>query len=108
MYARHYHTPASTRARCPVCHEAVYSCAGIHPQCAIKLSDPPRPKPRPPTPAGQGDLAAAVQAGAACCTHRGTERDLVEVVVAEDVIARDAEGTTLVDDVRSGEVAAVD
>jgi hypothetical protein len=41
-------TPASTRARCPVCHEAVYSKAGIHPQCAVRQSEPPRPKPRPP------------------------------------------------------------
>ena len=35
----YYHTPpkpVSTRACCPVCHRAVYSLAGIHPQCAIK------------------------------------------------------------------------
>ena len=38
--------PTSTRARCPVCHEAVYSRAGIHPQCAVKQSEPPRPKPK--------------------------------------------------------------
>src|SRR3954468_14043707 len=44
MYSRHYHTPVSTRARCPVCHEAVYSRAGIHPQCAMSQADPPRPK----------------------------------------------------------------
>jgi hypothetical protein len=31
--------------RCPVCHHSVYSLAGIHPQCAIKLLDgPPKPK----------------------------------------------------------------
>ncbi len=40
-------TPTSTRARCPVCHEAVYSKGGIHPQCAVKQSDPPRPKTKP-------------------------------------------------------------
>jgi hypothetical protein len=47
MNARHYHNPptaVSTRARCPVCHQAAYSAGGIHPQCAVKLSDPPRPK----------------------------------------------------------------
>jgi hypothetical protein len=33
------------RKCCPVCHHSVYSLAGIHPQCAIKLLDgPPRPK----------------------------------------------------------------
>ncbi len=37
-------SPASSRARCPVCHEPVYSRAGIHPQCAVKQSEPPRPK----------------------------------------------------------------
>jgi hypothetical protein len=55
MNAKHYHTPitpTSTRARCPVCQEAVYSRAGIHPQCAVRQSDPPRPKPKPPSPAG--------------------------------------------------------
>jgi hypothetical protein len=34
----------STRARCPVCHETVYSRAGIHPQCAVRQSDPPKAK----------------------------------------------------------------
>jgi hypothetical protein len=41
----YYHTPVkpvSTRASCPVCHETVYSRAGIHPQCAVIQSDPPR------------------------------------------------------------------
>ena len=41
----YYHTPLkpiSTRASCPVCHETVYSRAGIHPQCAVIQSDPPR------------------------------------------------------------------
>jgi hypothetical protein len=50
MTPRHYHAPpppASTRVRCPVCHQAVYSPAGIHPQCAIRQSDPPRPKTKP-------------------------------------------------------------
>ncbi len=39
--------PASDRVRCPVCHETVYSRAGIHPQCAVRQSDPPRPKTKP-------------------------------------------------------------
>ena len=44
MTPRYYHTPpvpVSTRARCPVCQEAVYSRAGIHPQCAVRQYDPP-------------------------------------------------------------------
>ena len=48
MNPKHFHTPISTRVRCPVCHEAVYSRAGIHPQCAVRQSDPPRPKSKPP------------------------------------------------------------
>jgi hypothetical protein len=34
--------PTSTRVRCPVCHEEVYSRAGIHPQCAVRQCDPPK------------------------------------------------------------------
>ena len=44
MYPKHVHTPISTRARCPVCRQAVYSRAGIHPQCAERQAEPPRPK----------------------------------------------------------------
>ena len=47
MSPGYYHSPpkpVSTRARCPVCHEEVYSRAGIHPQCAIRQSEPPKPK----------------------------------------------------------------
>ncbi len=47
MNPRNYRKPAipdSTRVRCPVCHEAVYSRAGIHPQCAVRQSEPPKPK----------------------------------------------------------------
>lgn len=53
MTPRHYHNPPaepSTRIRCPVCHQLVYSRAGIHPQCAVRQSDPPKPKPKPPAP----------------------------------------------------------
>jgi hypothetical protein len=47
----YYHTPIkpiSTRVSCPVCHQAVYSRAGIHPQCAVIQQDPPRLKSRKP------------------------------------------------------------
>ena len=50
MNPKHFHTPitpASTRLRCPVCQEVVYSPAGIHPQCAVRQSDPPKPKNKP-------------------------------------------------------------
>jgi hypothetical protein len=39
-----YHKPhvlLPLRARCPVCKEAVYSPAGIHPQCAMAHPDVP-------------------------------------------------------------------
>jgi hypothetical protein len=44
MNPKHIHTPLSTRARCPVCREPVYSLAGVHPQCAVHQSDPPKGK----------------------------------------------------------------
>ncbi len=46
MFPRYRHTPIfdPERRRCPVCHHAVYSLAGIHPQCAGRLDDPPKPK----------------------------------------------------------------
>jgi hypothetical protein len=47
-YYRKLPLPVSNRVRCPVCHEAVYSRAGIHPQCAVRQSDPPKSKAKPP------------------------------------------------------------
>ncbi len=37
-FPKYRHTPVfdADRKRCPVCNRAVYSLAGIHPQCAIK------------------------------------------------------------------------
>jgi len=58
MNPKHFHTPVSTRVRCPVCHEAVYSRAGIHPQCAVRQSDPPRSKSKPPVAPGDGSHVA--------------------------------------------------
>jgi hypothetical protein len=42
----HRHTPLldRRRRRCPVYQHAVYSPAGIHPQCAERQADPVRPK----------------------------------------------------------------
>jgi len=54
MNPKHFHTPVSTRVRCPVCHEAVYSRAGIHPQCAVRQSDPPKSKVKPQGTPGDG------------------------------------------------------
>jgi hypothetical protein len=54
MSTRSYHTPnkpESNRARCPVCHQETYSRAGIHPQCAIRQSEPPKAKPPAKGPA---------------------------------------------------------
>jgi hypothetical protein len=38
MLPKYRHTPISDpeRKRCPICHQVVYSLAGVHPQCAIK------------------------------------------------------------------------
>lgn len=61
MTPKYYHSPlkpASTRVRCPVCHQEVYSRAGIHPQCAVKQADPPRPKNKPPIRPGVGIVPA--------------------------------------------------
>ena len=65
----HRHTPpqrVSTRVRCPVCHEEVYSRAGIHPQCAVRQCDPPRVKTGAQTsPPGAGPVSAAIEAAGA-------------------------------------------
>jgi hypothetical protein len=47
MNPKHFHTPVSTRLRCPVCHQPVYSRGGIHPQCAMRQSEPVIPKLEP-------------------------------------------------------------
>jgi hypothetical protein len=61
MNPRYYHTPLpSTRVRCPVCHEAVYSRAGIHPQCAVRQADPPRPKDKGPKKPDQPEIDGLV------------------------------------------------
>ena len=44
MDRKHYHIPVESRPVCPICHKSVYSRAGIHPQCAMIQSEPPRPK----------------------------------------------------------------
>ena len=59
-----YHMPAkpvTTRVRCPVCHQEVYSRAGIHPQCAVKQSESIKPKERAvvPNPAVGDEQAAS-------------------------------------------------
>jgi hypothetical protein len=41
---KYYHKPNVSlpgRVRCPICKEAVYSPAGIHPQCAMLHPDAP-------------------------------------------------------------------
>jgi hypothetical protein len=60
MNPKHFHTPVSTRVRCPVCHEAVYSRAGIHPQCAVRQADPPKPKAKPPGVPGIDPVAPEI------------------------------------------------
>lgn len=60
--ASYYHSPpkpVSTRALCPVCQQAVYSLAGIHPQCAERQADPPRVKGKAKAAVIPVDLAVA-------------------------------------------------
>jgi len=42
MFPRYRHTPIFDlkRKRCSICNLPVYSLAGIHPQCAIKIPEP--------------------------------------------------------------------
>jgi len=47
MNPKHFHTPVSTRLRCPICHQPVYSRGGIHPQCAMRQSEPALHEPEP-------------------------------------------------------------
>jgi hypothetical protein len=57
MTLSYHHKPAppvSNRPRCPVCHEAVYSRVDIHPQCAIRRAESPRPAPMPKSPGRRG------------------------------------------------------
>jgi hypothetical protein len=52
MNPKHFHTPVSTRLRCPVCHQPVYSRGGIHPQCAMRQSEPALHEPAEPEEIG--------------------------------------------------------
>jgi hypothetical protein len=71
--------PASTRVRCPVCHEVVYSRAGIHPQCAVRQSEPIRTKTKGQVaPLAEPDAEAVVPPIA----------DVVDI--ADDVLASEA------------------
>jgi hypothetical protein len=50
IFPHYRHAPIvdPDRKRCPICNHSVYSLAGIHPQCAIKLLDGPlKPKKAP-------------------------------------------------------------
>jgi hypothetical protein len=64
MNPKHFHTPVSTRLRCPVCHQPVYSRGGIHPQCAMRQSEPAMPKvdkPGPGLPGADGVIAVVAE-----------------------------------------------
>ena len=79
MNPKHYHTPALAlpqRRRCPVCHQSVYSRAGIHPQCAMKQSEPFQPHSKKHAAAAASAPVAAVTPGA----------DLVEVAPVRDAL----------------------
>jgi hypothetical protein len=72
----------SGRVRCPVCHEAVYSRAGIHPQCAVRQSEPPKPKNKPQMPPSLAEPEATTVEGAG--TDVVADSPIAEVVSASD------------------------
>ena len=65
MFPRYRHTPIfdTGRKRCPVCNQAVYSLAGIHPQCAIKLAEGPPVRGKKQTAAKSDSPVALVAPG---------------------------------------------
>jgi hypothetical protein len=66
MFPNYRHAPIVDRhrKRCPVCNQAVYSLAGIHPQCAVRLADPPKPKSKAKGDPSQGNATATHEANA--------------------------------------------
>jgi len=63
MFPRYRHTPIfdSQRKRCPICNQSVYSLAGIHPQCAIKLDEGPQSRSNK-EPAAEAEASVLVEA----------------------------------------------
>ena len=75
MNPSHRHSPlkpVSNRVRCPVCHEEVYSRAGIHPQCAVRQAELPRPKGKATVAPVQAEQKAIDQSEAAVAVDQGT------------------------------------
>jgi hypothetical protein len=60
MNPKHFHTPVSTRLRCPICHQPVYSRGGIHPQCAMRQAEPALHEPAELVELVAGDEKVAV------------------------------------------------
>ena len=60
MFPRYRHAPIIDphRKRCPVCNQSVYSLAGIHPQCAVRLADPPKLRGKAKGPSSPVDAVA--------------------------------------------------
>ena len=81
----YYHTPVkpvSTRASCPICHQAVYSRAGIHPQCAVIQYDPP--KLRGKKAQAEALLETAIEAPDQVVTELVVELPIVEPAAGAD------------------------
>jgi len=66
MFPSYRHAPIvdPNRKRCPVCNQSVYSLAGIHPQCAERQADPPKPKGKAKGSSSQADTPARDKANA--------------------------------------------
>ena len=76
----YYHTPpkpVSTRACCPVCNQAVYSLAGIHPQCAVKRADALESKSKKEAASEAGSALAIVVLRTYAKSQAGTRRVII-------------------------------
>ena len=77
MNPKHFHTPVSTRLRCPICHQPVYSRGGIHPQCAMRQSEPALHEPEEPVELVAGEEKVAVAVAVAARIARAQDQTVV-------------------------------
>ena len=79
MFPKYRHAPIfdPERKRCSVCHQAVYSLAGIHPQCAIKRADCPGIKSKKEAASKAGSAIAVVVLRTYTASREGARRVII-------------------------------
>jgi len=79
MFPKYRHTPIfdADRKRCPVCHQAVYSLAGIHPQCAIKRAIALESRSKREAASKTGSAIAIVPPRADAASREGARRVII-------------------------------